>query len=116
MKWIASVCLALAAALALGQQGAQDAKQQKQDKQDKQAKDDDQPLFTKKIGYKSSTTTKESATLGFNGIDPSGRVSSSMLAASPGAAEVDRARKMSASVPMRGVLLAFLKEGGLNSK
>jgi hypothetical protein len=113
MKWIASVCLALAATLALGQQGAQDAKQQKQDKQ---AKEDDQPLFTKKIGYKSSTTTKESATLGFNGIDPSGKVSASMLAASPSAAEVDKARKMSASVPRREALLAFLKEGGLNSK
>src|SRR5437879_13442820 len=100
MKWIASVCLALAATLALGQQGAQDAKQQKQDKQ---AKEDDQPLFTKKIGYKSSTTTKESATLGFNGIDPSGKVSSSVLAASPGAAEVDKAKKMSASVPRREV-------------
>jgi hypothetical protein len=56
-------------AFAVAQQGAQDAKQEKQDKQTQE----DEPLFTKKSGYKSSTTTKESATLAFNGIDRTGR-------------------------------------------
>ena len=113
MRRIASVCLALAATVAVAQQGAQkDAKQ----KQDKQAKEEEQPLFTKKSSYKSSSTTKESATLAFNGIDPNGKVSTTVLAAAPGSSETDKAKKMADNVPKREMLLAFLKEGGLNSK
>src|SRR4029077_13330820 len=41
-------------------------------------KQDSKPLFQKKLGYKSSSTTKESTTLGFNGIDPSGKVDQKM--------------------------------------
>lgn len=74
------------------------------------------PLFQKKLGYKSSSTTKESTTLGFNGIDPSGKVDQKMLATTPSAADQDKMKKMSANRPSAADLKAFVKEGGLNTR
>jgi hypothetical protein len=79
-------------------------------------KQDSSPLFQKKLGYKSSSTTKESTTLGFNGIDPSGKVDQKMLATTPSAADQERAKGMSANQPPPAELKGFLKEGGLNAK
>jgi hypothetical protein len=79
-------------------------------------KQDSTPLFQKKLGYKSSSTTKESTTLGFNGIDPSGKVDQKMLATTPSAADQEKVKKMSANQPSAGDLKAFAKEGGLNTK
>jgi hypothetical protein len=59
---------------------------------------------------------RESATLGFNGIDPSGKVESKMLAAGAGAKDIERVRNMDAAHPVRIELAAFLKEGGLKAK
>jgi hypothetical protein len=74
------------------------------------------PLFQKKLGYKSSKTTKESTTLGFNGIDPSGKVDQKMLATTPTAADQANVKKMSDSRPTPADLKAFVQEGGLNAK
>jgi hypothetical protein len=74
------------------------------------------PLFQKKLDVKSSKTTKESTTLGFNGIDPSGKVDQKMLATTPTAADQDRVKKMSANQPSAADLKGFLKQGGLNAK
>jgi hypothetical protein len=74
------------------------------------------PLFQKKLDVKSSKTTKESTTLGFNGIDPSGKVDQKMLATSPTAADQDKVKKMSANQPSAADLQGFLKQGGLNAK
>jgi len=74
------------------------------------------PLFQKKLGVKSSKTTKESTTLGFNGIDPSGKVDQKMLATTPTGEDQEKVKKMSANQPSGGDLKAFLKEGGLNTK
>ena len=79
-------------------------------------KQDSKPLFQKKLGYKSSSTTKESTTLGFNGIDPSGKVDQKMLATTPSAADQDKVKKMSASQPSAADLKGFLNQGGLNAK
>jgi hypothetical protein len=79
-------------------------------------KQDSTPLFQKKLGYKSSSTTKESTTLGFNGIDPSGKVDQKMLATAPTAADQDKVKKMSANQPSAADLKGFLKQGGLNTK
>ena len=79
-------------------------------------KQDSTPLFQKKLGYKSSSTTKESTTLGFNGIDPSGKVDQKMLATAPSAADQEKVKKMSANQPAAADLKAFLNQGGLNSK
>ena len=99
--------------LALGQQNTE-----KKDTQPPPAdqKQDSTPLFQKKLGYKSSSTTKESATLGFNGIDPSGKVDQKMLTTATSAADQEKVKKMSASQPSAADLKAFVKEGGLNAK
>jgi len=100
------------AAMALAQQSG-DKKASKES--DKKA-EEPAPLFKKKLGYKSSQGTKESATLSFNGIDPSGKVDAKMMATTPTATNVDKATKMAANRPSDAELQAFLKEGGLNSK
>ena len=74
------------------------------------------PLFQKKLDVKSSKTTKESTTLGFNGIDPSGKVDQKMLATTPTPADQEKMKKMSASQPSAADLKGFLKQGGLNPK
>jgi hypothetical protein len=79
-------------------------------------KQDSTPLFQKKLDVKSSKTTKESTTLGFNGIDPSGKVDQKMLATAPTAADQDKVKKMSSNQPSAADLQGFLKRGGLNAK
>ena len=79
-------------------------------------KQDSTPLFQKKLDVKSSKTTKESTTLGFNGIDPSGKVDQKMLATTPTAADQDKVKKMSANQPSAADLKGFLNQGGLNTK
>ena len=77
---------------------------------------EDAPLFKNKIGARSSKTTKESTTLGFNGIDPSGKVDQKMLATSPTSKDEESMKKMSANRPTAADVKAFLQEGGLNTK
>ncbi|MSV29310.1 MAG: hypothetical protein EXQ52_11315 [Bryobacterales bacterium] len=73
-------------------------------------------MFEGKLGIRSSQKTKESATLGFNGIDPSGRVDAKMLAAAPGAAEEEKVKQMGVTRPLPEELKTFLAEGGLKAK
>ena len=98
--------------LALGQQNTE----KKDSPPPAEQKQDSTPLFQKKLGYKSSSTTKESTTLGFNGIDPSGKVDQKMLATAPSAADQDKVKKMSANQPSAADLKGFLNQGGLNTK
>ena len=115
-RTLISLCLAIAATLAVAQQKSTDSKATDKQKQDKDS-EDSQPLFTKKSGFKSSNTTKGSTTLAFNGVDPTtGKVSSSFLAAAPTNVDADKAKKMADSVPKREQLVAFAKEGGLISR
>jgi hypothetical protein len=74
------------------------------------------PLFGGQIGTKSSQNTKESATLGFNGVDPSGKVEKKMLGANPSAKDVEAVNNIDAAHPSRTELSAFVKQGGLKSK
>ena len=92
--------------------------QQTTEKKDAQPSDQkqDAPLFKGKLGYKSSKTTKESTTLGFNGIDPSGKVDAKMLATTPSSADEQNMKKMSEARPSAAELKTFQQEGGLNSK
>jgi hypothetical protein len=99
------------ASLAAAQQGSE-----KKDKPPEDKKQDSTPLFQRKLDAKSSKTTKESTTLGFNGIDPSGKVDQKMLATSPTGADQEKVKKMSASQPPPAELKGFLKDGGLNAK
>ena len=54
--------------------------------------------------------------MGFNGIDPSGKVDKRMLAASAGAADVAKVRNMDTSRPTRTELAVFLREGELKTR
>ena len=101
---------ALISGLALAQQGGE-----KKDTPPPSDQKDDS-LFKKKLGYKSSKTTKGSTTLGFNGIDPSGKVDQKLLATSTQSADQEKVKSMSANRPTDADLKAFVQEGGLSSK
>jgi hypothetical protein len=100
------------ASLALAQQGSE----KKDAPPPADQKQESTPLFQKKLGYKSSSTTKESTTLGFNGIDPSGKVDQKMLATTPTGADQEKVKKMASAQPAPADLKAFLKEGGLSPR
>jgi hypothetical protein len=106
------------AVVAGGQQQSTQTKQgtQSNTKQVQPPQQDPAPLFGGQIGVRSSKSTKESATLGFNGIDPSGKVDKKMLGATPGAKDIAQVRNMDTVHPSRTELTAFLKQGGLKSK
>ena len=112
----AYILLTVFTGIATAQQSGQTAAD-KQSK-DKQANQQVQPapLFGGQIGTRSSQKTKESATLGFNGIDPSGKVEKRMLGASPAAKDLAQVQNMDSAHPSRTELTAFLKQGGLKSK
>ena len=93
------------------QQSPQQGNQQGNQQQSQPA-----PLFGGQIGTKSSTNTKESATLGFNGVDPSGKVEKKMLGANPSAKDVEAVNNMDSAHPSRTEQTAFVKQGGLKSK
>ena len=94
----------------------------KQDSQDKKdankpaQKKEPAPLFGGKLGIKSSSNSKETAAMGFNGIDPSGKVDAKMLATTPTAANEAQAKQLSTLTPSAAELTAFLQEGGLKAK
>jgi len=72
------------------------------------------PLFGGTIGLKSSRQTKDSATLGFNGVNPDGTVQKSMLAASATALDSARAQQVAQVKVAPADLLQFIQDGGLN--
>jgi hypothetical protein len=79
-------------------------------------KEEPAPLFGGKLGTRSSQKTKESATLGFNGIDPSGKVDAKMLATTATSEHQAKVKKMSDTAAKPAELDAFIKDGGLNKK
>ncbi len=98
--------------LLMGQQAAND-KGKQTPKPKEPPKQESGGLFKNKLGYKSSKQNKDSMTLGFNGIDPSGRVDRETLAKEPTGehrAAVDQMRK---DRPSAAELAAFVSEGGL---
>ena len=72
------------------------------------------PLFQGTIGLKSSRQTKDSATLGFNGVGPNGQVQQSFLASSPSASDKQKAAFVATLTSDRAELMRFLKDGNLN--
>ena len=108
--WLA---LSLAASLLLAQQASKD-KGKASDQKKEPPKEESGGLFKNKLGYESSKQSKDSTTLGFNGIDPSGKIDKAMMAKSPTAAHVTLVAKMTADRPTDAALKAFLQEGALN--
>jgi len=72
------------------------------------------PLFGGTIGLKSSRQTKDSATLGFNGVNPDGTVQKAMLAAAVSPAAAINAQKVAQIAVPPADLVQFLQDGGLN--
>jgi hypothetical protein len=79
-------------------------------------KEEPAPLFGGKLGTRSSQKTKESATLGFNGIDPSGKVDQKMLSTSATSDHQAKVKKMADLAAKPAELDAFIKDGGLNKR
>jgi len=92
------------------------AQQASQKKSAPPAKKEPAPLFGGMLGVRSSEKTKESATLGFNGIDPSGKVDKQMLATRAGAADEEKVKQLAQLRPSPEQLAAFLREGGLKQR
>lgn len=74
------------------------------------------PLFGGTIGLKSSRQTKDSATLGFNGVDPNGQVQKAMLSAATTPTDAMKALQMTQTSITPADLAQFLQDGGLNSE
>jgi hypothetical protein len=106
----------IAVSLALAWLAGAQQEEQKKKAPPPEKKEEPAPLFGGQLGVRSSQKTKESATLGFNGIDPSGKVDQKMLATSPGSKDQQIVKKMAENRPKQAELIAFLKEGGLNQK
>jgi hypothetical protein len=95
---------------------AQDTATQQKQPPPPPKKEEPAPLFGGKIGTRSSQKTKESATLGFNGIDPSGKVDQQMLATSATAEHQAKVKKMADLTPRPAEIDTFIKDGGLNKR
>jgi hypothetical protein len=113
--------LAALATFALAQQdkGGKDATSQTNDQKkasDDKGKQQKGGLFQNKLGYKGSQASKESTTLGFNGIDPSGKIDKDMMAKAPTSADQDKVKLMAQNRPQAADLKAFLQQGGLKEK
>ena len=72
------------------------------------------PLFGGTIGLKSSRQTKDSATLGFNGVDPNGQVQKAMLTAAATSVDAMKAQQVAQIAVPPADLAQFLQDGGLN--
>jgi hypothetical protein len=72
------------------------------------------PLFGGTIGLKSSRQTKDSATLGFNGVDPNGQVQKAMLSGAATPADALKAQQLTQITVTPADLVQFLQDGGLN--
>ena len=72
------------------------------------------PLFGGTIGLKSSRQTKDSATLGFNGVDPNGQVQKAMLSAAVSPTDAMKAQQLAQTTVTPADLVQFLRDGGLN--
>jgi len=99
-----------------GQQSAGSNNQNQNQQQRQQQQTKPAPLFGGQLGIKSSDRSKESATLGFNGIDPSGKVDAKMLATTAGPADEAKVKALASVRPTAEQLDAFLKEGELRKK
>jgi hypothetical protein len=99
--------------LAIAQQAKDKDKKDAPPKEAPKKKEEPIPLFSGKINTVSSQKTKESATLGFNGIDPSGKVDAKMLATPASSEHEAKVKKLAELAPTPADLDVFIKEGGL---
>ena len=96
--------------------GSTDASQPNDSKSEGAAKSEAKPapLFGGTLTVKSSRQTKDSATLGFNGVDDNGQVQKSFLAATAGGSDTSAIQRMARGSVNAAELNEFIQEGGLN--
>jgi hypothetical protein len=85
---------------------------------DKAASDDDnapKPLFQGNLGIKSSRQGKDSAALGFNGLDPEGHVTKDAMAKTPTKGDMFSAMSLVAYSPTQEELNKFMAAGNLKA-
>jgi hypothetical protein len=110
--------------LAQGKSGGKKAQPQQSEDKDKAKtddsntkKDDDQQpkniMGGKSLGLKSSRQEKDSNTMGFNGLDPQGKVEKSMLAAYANNYDIVDAKSLIAYNPVPKELDEFVQKGQL---
>ncbi|HUQ50077.1 MAG TPA: hypothetical protein VM056_05120 [Terriglobales bacterium] len=99
------------------QKGTQKEQPKKEKPADKPAAKDDAPapIMKSNIGLKSSRRTNDSATAGFNGIDPQGKVAKEALDATPTNLDEVNALALVVYNPHPEELSKFLQEGGLKA-
>jgi len=99
-----------------GQQGANTPPQQGQPQNPppKQGDNKPAPLFGGTLNLKSSRQTKDSATLGFNGVDPNGQVQKSFLSASVTGTDNAKATEIAGYKVSDADLTQFIQDGGLS--
>jgi len=73
------------------------------------------PLFGGTLNVKSSRQTKDSATLGFNGVDDNGQVQKSFLQATATGADTSAVQKLAGTQLNSADLDEFIQQGGLSS-
>jgi polyphosphate kinase 2 (PPK2 family) len=115
---VSIVALAALSILSLAQQkdAATSKDKQKQDTSKSKQKEESQSPFKNAISYSSSKTTKESTTVAFKGVDPSGKVEQEVLAKTPTDADREKVKLMAQNQPTAAELQAFLLQGGLKQK
>jgi hypothetical protein len=69
----------------------------------------------KSLRLKSSRQEKDSATMGFNGLDPQGKVEKSMLASAATVVDLVNAKSLVAFAPVQKELDAFVQDGNLKT-
>jgi ribosomal protein L12E/L44/L45/RPP1/RPP2 len=110
-------------ALAQGKSASKKAQPQQSDDKDKSKsadakKDEEKPrdiMGGKSIGLKSSRQEKDSATMGFNGLDDKGQVTQAMLKAYATTYDVVEAKSLVAYNPVPKELDEFVQKGQLKS-
>lgn len=74
------------------------------------------PLFKGKMGLKSSSQSKDQATLGFNGVEPDGSLRDELLKAKPTPADEKKAGHVAALSVQPEALESFIHRGKLNEQ
>ena len=98
-------------------QGQSDQKTDQQTDQkpaDQQADRRPKQVFTGKVKLTSSRQGKNTASAGFNGVGPDGKIKEAMLAGSPSEASRQKAAQLSLVETDLADVQAFAKEGNLN--
>jgi hypothetical protein len=96
--------------------GSSDNSTSKNAKSDDAAKNGDKPapLFGS-LNVKSSRQTKDSATLGFNGVDDNGQVQKSFLSAAATGSDTSAVQKLASESVNNTELDQFIQQGDLNT-